>query len=658
MATGLEDIQILFNETLNGATQTIEAAERAKAAAITSIGNKSLEQISVIDKAMENLERAESLPDGIANLLGFFDSDFNKDKQLVTIQRAQNAMRALGIQAEQAENAANMQIQSAARQVDNLYKRFQMQDTVLGRNIQLQNLALSQEQMAMARADQQYQNLQRQIYALGDDELNNIVNEGKIENLGLYQEEQRRRQDLEYRLRAARAAAAAGDKELQDASAAHVMEQLTSDDLQGFLEKMNAENKGVITPFKDVPIALTRDQVMAALTEKLKLEEENARQRMESDAAVAAAEASVTRAGVMLDGLRNINNGVLPPTLEAGLAAFQTRVQAAAQTGNPRVYSEAVNEVSKYVDEQIDEYLKNTMSNEEQRAAARHALENHGFQNRSMASQYLTGVPAITGTIDVQGADAFIRNIHELSGNQLDSAGKPLGEEVDLATILGSMAAKNKITREQAMEQAMTRVDPITGARPVDLYVSDLRDRFFVDSVFNIARANPQFMKDFVTFDASNNPVGINGKYYTENAAGETLFKREEFLKDMLVQNQALARSLFTHMSDPNTRRDFISRTQQQYFGDLAAAAFVKLAEPANLDYQLRALSETLQANMPRIEQVIQEQQAQTLTQDIARFIQAAENQGSTLIDPNQRSMMLQRMNEVRANMGLPPLTR
>lgn len=128
IAKGFEETSKIRESTadvISKSSEQIRAANQAQARNIENFSGKAQVQFDRMSEALDNMSRIESLPEGITDIIGFFDRDFNKGVQLNKMQRAEFELNRINQLQKNANITAQLTASSAAQEAQTALQLFE-----------------------------------------------------------------------------------------------------------------------------------------------------------------------------------------------------------------------------------------------------------------------------------------------------------------------------------------------------------------------------------------------------------------------------------------------------------------------------------------------------------------------------------------------------
>lgn len=358
------------SDILTRSQEQIRAANDAQARNIQIFSGRAETNFDRMETALDNLSDAEALPDSIANFLGLFDSDFNKDKQLSDLRKAEFELGRINQQQQNANTSAQLTASTAAAEAESAIQQFtftrqgfldtaaaaelgftieegiRQRDLDLVQNLSTEDLRKFAADPSKAPANlrdkpgliqsvlinkmsaelgiqaqqlnvevnrdvleqRRRENLMRKFPT---PQLQNMMETGSFPgdlDLGTVQDEVNRRTAVEQDLRASSIANQQGELQLAEASKIRALQQMTIQELQTGLAEAS-QNNGRMN-FQGVD--LTATELRSVLLQKQAVEREQRDLTLSNIAAQAQTEGTIAEIGTLSKGLTGATNPGTP----------------------------------------------------------------------------------------------------------------------------------------------------------------------------------------------------------------------------------------------------------------------------------------------------------------------------------------------------------
>lgn len=535
-----------FLTDLERATTELDTLDTQFTTVMGDLRNQAGSEFEEARDAIQTMQRASSVPPGIARLLSFLGQDeFNTDIQRLRIEESNLGLAKIDQDMQTAVQLRTDRREAVERDLRFSSERFGLTQEILGAQ-RAEEAALRQEAyLAIARRQDQRAEINdivtRVIPGLSDEELQEAINQGPDGSFGQFQgfliAEQRGRRAAEISLASADAGLASArlnlEQQLRESGVAqeridlemrsnraivsaqedelvqeHRNRFLASGNIHTFQELIDRAEGGVVTTGNGLTFTVRELQNAVAVAQ----EEQSAILNRNID----TAQRNIERAlgfGETLDqvvGLTTISGPQLPQNIQRAFDEYNRLVD---DEGNIKdevaieEYFATVQILQDRVDAEIDAYVENYSDQEEPRKAVRNYLERGGnFQTVRQSNSVLsenTGVPdRLAGTSLDNAYRLFTENYAQLEASNFEQTFEISGEEGAI-----SLPVNRKIDSPDLTSRAL-REQSSEGFTPYQIAVDNIAYEYGVRVMQQLAEQNADMWAKFVRGD---NFVTANG---------------------------------------------------------------------------------------------------------------------------------------------------
>lgn len=470
-------------------------------------------QYDLAREAIRNRQRAERVPEGIANLLSFLgDERYNRDLQQLNIEEASLNLQRIDRDLQTTLTLRNERASIIERQVGTAAARFGLVSEVIGaqRSANAETraeaiLLIQQQQEGRAQIEDIINN---KIPALSDEALEQAIEENPEEFnqfRGFLQQEQQKRQAAGISLRSAEISLTGQEIDLAEFHRQQFLETAPKATLQQLLS--HASGDRVTTPAglqfttRELRNAITLSEAEGAAV--LQQNIETARVQMEI-------ESGLSQTLNNLDAYASIVGPNLPVNIQRSVDRWTSLLNedgTLKDSTDPASYFASIQQMQADVDAELEVYKETFSNNEEAQGAVTNYLERGGtFANVTQSNSVLTTVVdnprRLSGTSLANSYSIFSDNYRQIVANNFENTFSIESGPGGGLTI----PTTRKITREEAVSRALTEPAEIQAAdgskieiTPYQQAVSDITYEYGVGVMLTLANENPNLWGKFVS---------------------------------------------------------------------------------------------------------------------------------------------------------------